>query len=119
MGGVENPSKGIENLLESCKIRSDRSDLNWSLTIAGTGEPSYMESLRVRINDLNLEKKVHMIGEVGSDKKKACFTQSDVLVLPSHTENFGIVIAEALAHGVPVIAGKGTPWKRVEKNKRP
>ena len=35
-------------------------------------------------------------------------------MFPSHTENFGIVVAEALAHGVPVVASTGTPWAKVE-----
>ncbi len=36
---------------------------------------------------------------------------ADVFVLPSFSENFGVVVAEALAYGVPVIATLGTPWK--------
>jgi len=36
------------------------------------------------------------------------------LVVPSHTENVGMVIAEGLAHGVPVIASPGTPWARLQ-----
>jgi hypothetical protein len=38
---------------------------------------------------------------------------AEVLVLPSHTENFGMVVAEALARGVPVIASQGTPCQRL------
>jgi glycosyltransferase involved in cell wall biosynthesis len=37
-----------------------------------------------------------------------CVENNDVAVVSSHTENFGMVVAEALAHGVPVIASKGT-----------
>ena len=37
--------------------------------------------------------------------------------MPSYTENFAIVVAEALAHGVPVIASTGTPWSRLGQMK--
>src|SRR5439155_27327241 len=36
-------------------------------------------------------------------------------IVPSYKENFAMVMAESLAHGVPVIASKGTPWRRVEE----
>jgi glycosyltransferase involved in cell wall biosynthesis len=55
-----------------------------------------------------------MIGHVEGKAKEEFFRSADVLVMPSHTENFGLVAAEALAHGVPVIASRGTPWSRVE-----
>jgi glycosyltransferase involved in cell wall biosynthesis len=56
-----------------------------------------------------------MLGAVVSKEKKALFEYSDVALVPSYTENFAIVAAEALAHGVPVIASKGTPWSRLEE----
>ena len=55
-----------------------------------------------------------MMGEVLGDAKKQLFENSDVALVPSHTENFAIVVAEALAHAVPVIASKGTPWSELE-----
>jgi glycosyltransferase involved in cell wall biosynthesis len=36
--------------------------------------------------------------------------------LPSHSENFGLTIAEALAHGVPVLTTDGTPWSQLSAN---
>jgi glycosyltransferase involved in cell wall biosynthesis len=57
------------------------------------------------------------MGEVLSEAKKRLFECSDVTLVPSYTENFAIVVAEALAHGVPVIASKGTPWSRLEDMK--
>jgi len=56
-----------------------------------------------------------MLGHVDGDAKKEFFENADVLIAPSHTENFGLVVAEALAHCVPVIASRGTPWSRVEE----
>ena len=56
-----------------------------------------------------------MIGSVTDQDKRMLFENSDVAVVPSFTENFGMVVAEALAHAVPVIASKGTPWQRLEE----
>jgi glycosyltransferase involved in cell wall biosynthesis len=56
-----------------------------------------------------------MLGPVLSEAKKRLFECSDIALVPSYTENFAIVAAEALAHAVPVIASKGTPWSRLEE----
>ena len=56
-----------------------------------------------------------MIGDIRGDEKQRMFERTDVVVAPSFTENFAIVVAEALAHGAAVIASTGTPWKEVER----
>lgn len=56
-----------------------------------------------------------MVGAVLGKTKKKLFEDSDLVIVPSHSESFGIVVAEALAHGVPVIASKGTPWSGLEQ----
>jgi glycosyltransferase involved in cell wall biosynthesis len=87
----------------------------WSLTIAGAGDPNYTRTIRTKIQDLGLSERVKMVGEVIGAAKQRLFENADITVMPSYTENFGMVVAEALAHGVPVIVSKGTPWRRVEE----
>jgi len=113
--GRLDPKKGIENLLAACNILTRDQRINYSLKIAGAGNPAYTQSLRAKIEMLSLSKKVEMLGEINGEAKTRLFRNADVVIVPSHTENFGIVVAEALAHGVPVIASRGTPWKRLEE----
>ena len=113
--GRLDPKKGIESLLAACSLVD--SEPPCRLAIAGRGSPEYVSQLKERIRALGLENRVELVGEVLSEAKKRLFENSDVAVVPSHTENFAIVVAEALAHGVPVIASKGTPWNRLEEMK--
>lgn len=114
--GRLHPIKGIETLLEACGIVEALS-LGWHLYIAGTGSSSYVDFLKSKVQELGLSNKVEFVGEVFEEKKEALFAQSDVVLVPSYTENFGIVVAESLAHAVPVIASKGTPWIGLETNR--
>jgi glycosyltransferase involved in cell wall biosynthesis len=56
---------------------------------------------------------VEFPGFVVGEAKESLFARAACLVLPSHTENFGNVVAESLARGVPVVASTGTPWSGV------
>jgi len=113
--GRLDPIKGIENLLVACrKIYRDEGPA-WFLTIAGSGEARYVASLKTLISELGIQQQVQMVGEVKRDSIGPLFERADLVVVPSYSENFGMVVAEALAHGVPVIASKGTPWSDLEK----
>lgn len=107
--------KGIENLLMACKIFQDQNRVRWSLTIAGSGDQRYVRRLCGRIDELALLGAATVVGHVDGDAKRTLFENADIVVLPSYTENFGLVVGEALAHGVPVIASRGTPWRRIEE----
>jgi len=113
--GRLHPIKGIENLLKACRILNANQNYAWSLAIAGGGESEYVRGLRGLIGEFSLRDQVTLLGEIRGQVKQNLFQQNDALVLPSFSENFGLVVAEALAHGVPVIAGTGTPWKQVEE----
>ena len=84
------------------------------MTIAGSGDAAYSAALEQNARQLGLRERVRFAGEVRGEAKNELFAASDLAVFPSHTENFAMVVAEALAHGVPVIASKGTPWSGVE-----
>ncbi|HEY2980214.1 MAG TPA: glycosyltransferase [Anaerolineales bacterium] len=110
--GRLHPIKGIEKLLEAVKVLDDPTI---SLSICGDGDPQYVLSLKERARQLGLlETVVHFSGRVEGEAKRAAFLDADVCVFPSHSENFGIVVAESLAHAVPVIVSHGMPWQDVE-----
>ncbi|MFT5738665.1 MAG: glycosyltransferase involved in cell wall biosynthesis, partial [Maribacter sp.] len=102
------PKKGIELLLEAWRT-SDTGD--WTLEIAGNGEATYIETLRRNARDLE---NVAFVGPQYGEAKWNLLRSADLMVLPTHSENFGIVVAEALALGVPVITTQGTPWEDLE-----
>jgi glycosyltransferase involved in cell wall biosynthesis len=56
---------------------------------------------------------VFFTGMVQGEEKLALYRRADSFVLPSYSENFGIVITEALACGTPVVTTTGTPWKEL------
>ena len=111
--GRLHPQQGIERLLQACQILQSRRT-GWSLTIAGSGDPEYEERLKALTDSLSIAPSVTFTGMVVDGEKKTLFENTDILVHPSYSENFGLVIAEALAHGVGVIAGTGTPWRELE-----
>src|SRR5262249_21278752 len=92
-----------------------RGTLPFSLAIAGGGDAGYSRSLAGRIVELGLASSARMVGEVAAKARRELFENADVVVVPSFSENFGMVVAEALAHAVPVIASRGTPWRAVER----
>lgn len=109
--GRLHPIKGIENLLRAvCRLKSD----SLLLKLIGTGEHEYVLHLKQLTRELGIDHRVEFLGQQGEAGKQQAFLTSDLCVVPSFSENFCMVVAEALAHGVPVIASKGTPWSRVE-----
>jgi glycosyltransferase involved in cell wall biosynthesis len=107
------PKKGIELLIEAWQKLDETVKVNWQIEIAGNGDSSYIESLQRIITAKDLEKEIRIIGPQFGEAKLKAYQQADLFVLPTYSENFGIVVAEALACGVPVITTKGAPWEEL------
>ena len=86
----------------------------WRLRIHGPGASGYCDEVARRIDRAGLERQVSLGGPLYGAAKTQAFTSADAFLLPSHSENFGIVVAEALAHGVPVLTTTATPWQALE-----
>ncbi|USO01358.1 MAG: glycosyltransferase family 4 protein [Alphaproteobacteria bacterium] len=100
LGRIER-AKGIDTLIQAVsKLKSDNLDI--SLILAGSGRPAYLHKVKQSIHTQGLTHVVAWEGWIGD--KKDFFSKIDILILPSHSESFGLVILEAFAHGVPVIA---------------
>ena len=105
------PKKGLDMLLPALAASPGRV----TLEVFGDGEPAYLSELKSQIELLGLEKRVRFHGPVSGAAKTAAFINCDLFVLPTHSENFGIVVAEALAHGTPVVTTHGAPWAELER----
>lgn len=91
--------KGIELLFEGLIALP----FNWKLTIAGSGEEAYVNSLKQKALTLNLANQIDWIGQVKNEDKFKLMAQHDLLVLTSYNENFANVVVECLSVGTPVL----------------
>ena len=105
------PKKGLEVLIEAIKLLNEPSI---KITIAGEGEGAYIDHLKKLCIQKGVAPFFNFIGGVYGKHKWELYAQADLFILPTYSENFGIVIIEALAAGVPVITTKGTPWEELE-----
>lgn len=96
------PKKGLPVLLEALAIL-DKRDVDYSLVIAGAASASYLNELVLTIEKLGIRDLVSFSGFVEGEEKERLLRNSDIFVLPSYQENFGIAVVEAMAMGVPVV----------------
>ncbi len=99
------PRKGYETLMQALGTLRD---LTWRLTIVGSLDraPDTAERVCVAVVREGLADRVTFRGELGPDEVAECYAHADLFVLPSFHEGYGMVVAEAIAHGIPVV---GTP----------
>lgn len=103
------PGKRVEDLLTAWSRVQPR---QWKLVIAGPDDAGHRATLESLARTLGVVD-VGFTGPVYGEQKDRLFRNADLFILPSLSENFGLVVAEALACGVPVITTTGTPWNRL------
>ena len=102
------PVKGLPLLVEAwAKVRPS----GWVLRIVGPDEAGHQAEVAEQVRRAGLDGVVAFKGALAGAQLRQAYAEAEVVVLPSHTENFGMVVAEALAQGRPVIASRGTPWQ--------
>lgn len=109
------PKKGIEVLIDAfARLQQDFPD--WNVLIVGNGEDDYVETLQAKVTQLKVENKVKISPPVFGKGKATLYQESSLFCLPSYSENFGMVIAEAMSCGVPAITTVETPWELLNGN---
>jgi glycosyltransferase involved in cell wall biosynthesis len=108
--------KGLDILVplwaEMIKSRSYRDAI---LVIAGPDDRGYAKRVEAMVDRYGIGSHVMLPGMIQGQKKLALLRRADIFILPSYSENFGIVVAEALACGTPVITTTGTPWQELQE----
>ncbi len=109
--------KGLENLVMAWAQLSPEVKSMWMVRIVGPDQEGHTAELKALCADLRVENNFEFIGPKYGDDLAREYASADLFVLPTHSENFGSVVIEALAHGVPVICTNGAPWKELETHK--
>lgn len=108
--------KGVLELVEAwTRVNPQGWQCEFVYTLNGEEERAYEAQMKARIKELGLETQFILTGPLNDDAKWAAYARADLFILPTYSENFGIVVAEALWAGVPVITTKGTPWRELEE----
>lgn len=107
------PIKGVVNLASAWGRLCQRYRV-WHLVIAGPDCDNHEAEVRQVFAKAGASGHVTFCGPVYDQARKDLYAACDLFILPSFSENFGIVVAEALASGKPVITTKGTPWQELE-----
>lgn len=108
------PKKGINLLIEAV---SELNYKNIKITIAGNGDLKYVTKLIELTKSKGVESIFNFVGPLYENEKEKMFLTADVFILPTHSENFGIVVAESLLFGIPVVTTQGTPWEELNIKK--
>ena len=106
--------KGADLLIEAFARVASR-DADWHLVMAGPDPQGLQTELQKQAEKLKIADRITWTGMLQGELKWGAYRAAEAFALPSHQENFGIVVAEALACGVPVlISDKINIWREIE-----
>jgi glycosyltransferase involved in cell wall biosynthesis len=115
--GRLHPKKGCDLAIEAfAGVARRQSDI--SLVIAGPDQVGWQKALQDRAQKLGIHSRVVFTGMLEGELKLSAMKNADALILPSHQENFGMAVVEALAVGVPVlISNRVNTAEEIEKDR--
>lgn len=84
------------------------------MRIVGPDEGGHLAEVKALVQRAGLNESCEFPGSAEGGALHWEYRNADLFILPSHTENFGMVVGEAMAHGLPVITTHGAPWQLLE-----
>ncbi len=109
------PKKALPNLIGAFARLADRF-ADWDVVIAGPDSDGHGAEILTQAEREGITSRVLMTGPVYGEMKIHLMVGSDLFVLPTHSENFGVAVVEAMAAQIPVITTKGTPWQELTEH---
>ena len=106
--------KGLVNLVNAWAALPQEIKQGWKVRIVGPDQENHTAELKSLCGERGVMQDFEFAGPKFGDELQREYATADLFVLPTHSENFGSVVIEALAHGVPVITTKGAPWAEIE-----
>ena len=106
--------KGLLNLVRAWAMIPDHVRKGWKVRIVGPDQEGHAAEVTALSRECGVEKSIEIVGPRYGADLDAEYSSAQLFVLPTYSENFGSVVVEALAHGLPVITTKGAPWGELE-----
>lgn len=105
--------KGLPTLLSAWAQLPQTVRSGWQIRIVGPDQDNHTMKLKAQAETLRISGDIDFVGSKYGSELAAEYQSADLFVLPTHSENFGSVVIEALAYGIPVICTKEAPWEEL------